>query len=165
MSNDFDIRGKDLRQHFAIFGRKTLPDNLQSVLQLAKSTMPDNHIGDKLWLTQVSGCVVYADHIKDWSREFAHAIATCKPYRGKYNKNTWLVASYKRDWGDWSALDGIVIATGFGERISARARAKQFKVNRDAYVKVRNLVAGALLQQSAEFEEALGWSSWVHRNE
>ena len=161
MSNDFDVKGKDMRQHFALFGRKNLGDEHQSILQLAKSTMPENHIGDKLWLTQVSGCTVYGDAIKDWAREFAHAIATCVPIR-RIKSKTWLVASYNATWGDYAALDGIVIATGFGERISARSREKQFGCNRDAYVKVRNLVAGALLQQSSEFEEAMGHSFWVH---
>ena len=163
MSNDFDIKGKDTRQAFASFGRKALPDNLHSVLALATYNMPENHIGGAMWLTTVSGCTVYADKIKQWSNEFAHAIANVTPIRKKFANKVPLIPSYNATWGDWAALDGIVLATGFGERVPLLARSKQLNCQRDSYKKVRNFVAGALLLQMDEFEESIGHSVWVHQ--
>lgn len=161
---DYASRGKDLRQRYAIFGRKTLDVNHHSVLSLAKSTMPENHIGDKLWLTMVSGTAIYADDLKNWSREFCEAICTMKPLR-RNGRPYPVVSEYSRAWGDWAALDGLVIATGFGRRVAAYEREKQLGCNRKRYTKARNLVAGALLVQADQFEEALGWSHWVHFRE
>ena len=76
-----------------------------------------------------------------------------------------LVASYDRAWGDWAALDGLVVATGFGKRVSASERAVTLGCSRKSYTKARNLVAGALLLQSSQFEQELGWSWRVHAME
>ena len=158
---DYAERGKDLRQRFAIFGRKTLDDHHHSILQLACSVMPENHIGCKLWLTQVSGTHIYADALKVWSREFCHAICTMKPLR-RNGKPYPILTAYSPVWGDWAALDGLVIATGFGRRVPALEREETLGVNRKAYTKARNLVAGALLEQASQFERELGWSWRVH---
>ena len=158
---DYAERGKELRQRFAIFGRKALDDHHHSILSLAASVLPENHIGDKLWLTMVSGTDVYADSLKDWAREFCHAICTSKPLR-KSGRPYPVVSSYDRSWGDWAALDALVIATGFGRRVAAYERARTLGCKRKSYTKARNLVAGALLIQASQFEWELGWSWRVH---
>ena len=163
MSHDFDVKGKDTRQLFASFGRKTLPDNLHSVLALATCNMPENHIGGAMWLTTGSGCTVYADKIKDWAREFAHAISEATPIRRKYANRVPLIPSYNASWGDWAALDGIVLATGFGERVPIQTRVKQLDCQWDSYKKVRNFVAGAFLTQIYLFDEAMTHSYRVHQ--
>ena len=157
----FDIRGRDTAQRFASFPRKTLNQDLHSVLQYAKTLLPENHIGDKLWLTNVSGCSVYEAHIADWAREFAHAICTMKPLRK--TRRYPLVSSYKPEWGNWAALDACVIVTRLGERVSINARCEQLGCKWDAYKKVRNLVASALLVQNSEFEYAMAISYAKHR--
>lgn len=161
---DYSERGKDLRQRFAIFGRKTLDENHHSILALATAALPEHHIGDKLWLTQVSGTQVYADALMDWAKAFCHAICTCKPLRQSGIPYP-VVPAYNASWGDWAALDGLVVATGFGKRVSASERAVTLGCSRKSYTKARNLVAGALLLQSSQFEQELGWSWRVHAME
>ena len=134
----YDVRGKDSSQRYSKYPTKTLNNDLQSVLQYARSLLPDNHIGDKLWLTNVSGCTVYEAIIADWARDFAHAVSTLKPF---------------------------AIVIGSRERVSVLARCEQLGCKWDSYKKVRNFVASALLTQMAEFEWAMAISIAKHKAE
>ena len=162
---DFDIRGLEPAQQFAVFTSEFLDEDWVSIMQWAKKQLPENHIGDKLYLVNVAGAYCYDKRINQWAREIAHAFATITPIRNKYSPKKWLVASYSPVWGDMAALDAVAITLGTKQRVSASERAKEFKCDRHSYVKVRNLTAGALLQQLREFESALGLSIWKHRQE
>ena len=159
----YDIRGRDTAQRFAKYPTKTLNLDLHSVLQYARSLLPDNHIGDKLWLTNVSGCTVYESIIADWARDFADAICTMKPLRN--TRRYPLVTAYKREWGDWAALDACAIVIGSRDRVSVLARCEQLGCKWDSYKKVRNFVASALLTQMAEFEWSMAISIAKHKAE
>lgn len=161
----YDLRTKDLRDRFAAFGR--LPVNIDqlSVLELARrvciTTYGDHFIGDKAWLTMVSGIDRYADSLKEWAKGFLAAFAKTK--QGKSKRN--LIESYTPVWGDVAALDGLQMAVLGKCAVPLKARAEQFGMNRDPYRKARNYTAGAILLQAHQFEIELAWSVEYHRKQ
>lgn len=157
----YDIRGLDNAQKYAQFATSTASEHLQSFLQCARAMLPENHIGDKLWLTRVSQASVYERIIADWAREFANAVCTMKPLRK--TRRYPLVPSYKREWGDWAALDACAIVAGRGACPSVSVRCEQLGCQWDTYRKVRNFVASALTQQIIEFEVAFEISKEIHK--
>ena len=165
----YDIRGRDVSQKYAKYATRNLGDDFQSIRNFARKLLPENHVGEKVWLTNVSGCSVYKNYIVDWSKEFAHAVSTLKPLRK--TRRYPLVPSYDSAWGDWAAYDGFhhatgfVLATGKNDRVSVLARCEQLGCKWDSYKKVRNFVASALLTQMAEFEWAMAISIAKHKAE
>ena len=159
----YDLRTKDLRDRFAAFGRLPVNIGQLSVLELARrvciNTYGDHFIGDKAWLTMVSGIDRYSDTLKDWARGFLAAFATCKGQGSKRN----LIESYTPVWGDVAALDGLQFAVLGRCAVPLLKRAEQFGINRDPYRKARNYTAGAILLQAHQFEIELAWSVEYHR--
>lgn len=161
----YDLRAKGLRDKFAGFGRLPVSIDQLSVLELAKRVCVNQYgehfVGDKVWLTSVSGIDRYSDTLKDWSRGFLGAFATMRPVKSKRR----LIASYTPVWGDVAALDGLQVAI-FGKCTeSALARSTALGVDRDAYTRARNYVAGALFLQASQFEAELAWSFEYHRKD
>lgn len=159
---DYDLKAKDLRQRFAIWSRKTLNDDHQSVLHLAtkicKDENGDGFIGDKAWLRIVSGADRYDQIIRDWATELADAIGDMHGITGR----RWM-KSYDGAWGHQAALDGFSLAIDGRVLWSVNYRSRTLVCDRRAYAFCRNFVAGAIMAQSATFENALEYSLRVHR--
>jgi hypothetical protein len=160
---DYDIKAKDLHQLYAGYGAKPMNDDLVSVLAFATIEQPDNSIGDKVWLRLISGTSAFDSQICQWARELAHAIATSKPVRKKHGSR-WLITSYSPTWGDSAAYDGVQWAL-CGTRPTAQGQSERLGCDRNAYTKLRNIVAGAVLLQAEQFEHLMRWSINYHRNE
>ena len=161
-----ELRYKDffsfLRQRYAVVTRRPLSVEDHSVLQLAtkltRDTYGESHIGDKVWLTLVSGTTCYADTIKDWAFDLADAMGDIR-----YTRGNALVKRYDPVWGHKAALDGINLAIFGNVRESIRARCTATGADRKAYTRVRNFIGGALVMQSQQFEREVGYSFEVHR--
>jgi hypothetical protein len=159
---DYTIKGRDLRQLYAGFGRRPLSDGAVWALSLADSTMPLPHIGYQAWITCVADVDCHGEELAAWVKGLAGCMATVKPLLGK--RRRLLVTKYRQDWGDQAALDGLTLALyGPGSVTPVQTRALAFDCDRDAYRRIRDLVAGAVLVQLAQFEDALGWAVSVQR--
>ena len=162
VTGDYDIRGRDLRQLYAAFGRLPLSDESVWALSLAQSTMPANHIGFAAWITYVADVDCYGEMLRDWVIGLARCMATVKPLLGR--RRRLLVASYEPAWGDQAALDGLTVALyGRAHVTGATVRAAEFGCHRDAYRRIRDLIAGSVLLQAAQYEDALGWAARIQR--
>jgi hypothetical protein len=169
---DYDKRGKDLWQAYAIFGRRTLPDDLHSALQLARQFSihgaPEHgqrglgagFIGDKVWLRVVSGVNVYDKPIYEWSMHFAEALAGSYQL-GKQSKR--VIKSYKQAWGDEAACDGVDYVFYGESAVSVKARTEQYGLSYQPYTRLRTYVAGVLLAQAARFETDLTYALRVDK--
>lgn len=161
-----ELRYKDftsfLRQRYAVVTRRPLSVEDHSVLQLATKlthdTYGDSHIGDKVWLTLVSGTSCYADTIKDWAFGLADAMGGIR-----YERGNALVKRYSPLWGHKAALDGINLALFGNVQESVRTRCTATGADRKAYTRVRNFIGGALVMQGQQFEQEVGYSFEVHR--
>ena len=104
---DWDIRGSDLDQRYARFGRSLMSDDEIWWLSMAKHVMPDNSVADKLFLTSRSGCDCYMGDLLRWGTMVAEGIASAR-YKARDGKNRrTYVESYDVRWGKQAALDGM----------------------------------------------------------
>ena len=77
------------------------------------------------------------------------------------------VASYDHAWGRQASLDGLCMALGLSmwdEFPSVLSRSEEFGCDRDAYKRVRDFVAGAILLAAWQYEDALVWAHKVARD-
>ena len=161
--HSYDIRGRDLRQLYAGFGRLPLNDGAVWALSLASSTLPPNHIGFAAWITYVADVDCHGERLAQWVKDLARAMATCAPLLGKRRRQ--LVTSYETRWGDQAALDGLTLALYGPTKVKGHVeRSDEFGCHRDAYKRIRDLIAGAVLLQLAQYEDALGWAVKVQRH-
>lgn len=162
VQNDYAIRGRDLRQLYAGFGRLPLNDGAIWSLSLASSTMPENHVGYEAWITSVADADCHGERLAGWAKDLARCMATVRPLLGK--RRRLLVASYEPAWGDQAALDGLSVALyGTGAVPGHVTRSDGFGCHRDAYKRVRDLIAGVVVMQMAQYESALAWAVSVQR--
>lgn len=160
--HSYDIRGRDLRQLYAGFGRLPLNDGAIWSLSLAQSTMPAEHIGYEAWITYVADVDCHGERLASWVKALARCMATVKPLLGK--RRRLLVNSYETAWGDQAALDGLSLALYGPAHVPGHvSRADEFGCHRDAYRRIRDLIAGCVLMQLAQYEDALGWAVAVQR--
>ena len=160
--HSYDIKGRDLRQLYAGFGRLPLTDGAIWALSLADSTLLPGHIGYKAWITYVADVDCHGEELAEWAKGLALAMSQVRPLLSK--RRRLLVTRYDRKWGDQAALDGLQIALyGIGSVTPVQTRALAFDCDSDAYRRIRDLVAGAVLVQLAQFEDALGWAVGVQR--
>lgn len=160
---DWQIKGRDLRQLFAGFGRIPLNDSAIWSLSLAQSTMPNNHVGYQAWITMVADTDCHGEHLADWVKSLARALATLRPLMGRKRRDV-LVKSYRQDWGDQAALDGLQIALYGANKVEGYdARANAFGCRWQAYKRIRDLVAGVVTMQMAQYESALSWAVRLQR--
>jgi hypothetical protein len=160
---DYQVKGRDLRQLYAPFCRRPLGDQAIWCLSLASSTLPDNHIGYQAWITDTADTDCHLAELREWCKGLAATAATLKPLLGK--RRRLLVESYRQDWGDQAALDGLLLALKGKDAVpSLDSRADQFKCRWQAYGKIRGLVAGCVLMQMAQYEDALAWAVKVQRH-
>jgi len=80
---DYTLKGRDLRQLFAGFGRIPLNDSAIWSLSLATSTLPPGHIGYAAWITFVADVDCHAEALAQWVKDLARCMATVKPLLGK----------------------------------------------------------------------------------
>lgn len=160
--SDYDIRGSDLRQYYASFTRRALPDGAIWRLSLASSCLPQEHPGYMAWLTLVSGTDRFCVELQDWAVGLGATVAAMKPKRGQ--RAVTFVPSYRHEWGRQASLDGLYMALWGDESVPAiLARADAFGCDRDAYKRVRDFVAGAILLGIWQYEDALRWAHRVAR--
>lgn len=160
---DYSIRGRDLRQLYAPFCRRPLGDQAIWCLSLASSTLPDHHIGYQAWITDTADTDCHMAELAHWCKSLAETAATLKPLLGK--RRRLLVESYRKDWGDQAALDGLVLALrGKGSVPTAEDRAEHFGIHRDPYKRIRGLVAGCVILQMTQYESALEWAVRVQKH-
>lgn len=160
---DWDIKGQDLRQYYAGFTRRALPDGAIWRLSLASSCLPTGHPGYMAWLTTVAGTERFVPELREWAIGLGETIAKMKP-RLRLRSREY-VPSYKPEWGRQASLDGLCIAL-FGEASvsSIRERAERFGCDREAYQRIRDFVAGALTLTIWQYEDALKWAHRVARD-
>lgn len=163
MSTDYDVRGSDLRSYYAGFTRRSLPEGALWRLSMASSLLPQDHPGFMAWMTVVSDTERFRSALYDWAIGLAETIAHMKP-RLKARRREY-VASYDESWGRQAAADGLNMAIyGLATVPAIAARAAEFGCDRDAYKRIREFVAGALLLTIWQFEDALRWSHRVARD-
>jgi hypothetical protein len=159
----YDVRGRDIRQLYAGFCRITMREDLIWCLSLASSVRPDNHIGFELWITDVAGVTCHDNKIEEWCKSLGRTIATMSPLLGK--RRRVLVPSYKPEWGDKAAIDGLQMALLGKKSVKGlRARAEELGCGWEAYKRIRNLVAGSVILQMDQFEEDLKWATRIQKN-
>lgn len=162
---DYDIRGADLRQLYAGFCRRTLSDSAIWSLSLAQSVIDEslpNHMGYKAWITYVADVDCYNADIAGWAIGLGAAMADTRPLLRKRRKV--LVPSYKPEWGRAASRDGVQMALcGIKSAPPLAHRAEEFGINREPFQRVRDLVAGVLVLQMGQFEDALGWAVRLQR--
>lgn len=156
---DYDIRSQDLQQYYASFCRRALPEGALWRLALASSCLPEGHPGYMAWLTMVSGTERFGPQLHDWALGLGATIAHMKP-KLRTRARTY-VASYDHSWGRQAAADGLNIAL-YGRKSvpSIREQAEALECDREAYGRIRNFVAGAILLAVEQYEDAL---KWAHR--
>lgn len=160
---DYAVKGRDLRQLYAPFCRRPLGDDAIWCLSLAQTTLPENHIGYQAWITDTADADCHIPELMAWCKGLAATAATLKPLLGK--RRRVLVESYRKDWGDQAALDGLLLALKGKDAVPALdARAEQFGCRWQAYGRIRGLVAGCVVMQMAQYEDALAWAVRVQRH-
>lgn len=163
MVGDWDLKAPDIRQYYAGYARRALPEGALWRLSLATSCLPDHHPGFMAWITLVSGTDRFGEKLADWAVGLGETIARMKP-KLKLRRRTF-VASYDPAWGKQAALDGLIVAL-FGEAQATpiNERAKQYGCDWHAYARLRAFVAGAILLSTSQFEDALVWTHKVARD-
>lgn len=163
VQGDYDIKSQDLRQYYASFTRRALPEGAIWRLSLASSCLPSGHPGYMTWMTMVAGTDRFVVDLQDWAVGLGATIAKMKPRLRKRARE--YVSSYDHSWGKQASLDGLCIAL-FGEArvTSLRERAEEFNCDREAYQRIRNFVAGALLLAQWQYEDSLRWAHKVARD-
>ena len=160
---DYTVRGRDLRQLYAPFTRRPLGDQAIWCLSLASSTLPDHHIGYQAWITDTADTDCHMAELAEWCKGLAETAATLKPLLGK--RRRLLVESYRKDWGDQAALDGLVLALrGKGSVPSLDSRAAEFGCVLRAYGRIRGIVAGCVVLQMTQYESALEWAVRIQKH-
>lgn len=160
---DWDVKGPDLRSYYACFTRRALPDGAIWRLSLASSCLPMGHPGYMAWMTTVSGTEQFCPKLQQWAIGLGATIARMKP-RLRTRARTY-VASYEHEWGRQASLDGLSMALfGKAGMPATLARAEEFGCDRDAYARIRNFVAGAILLAAWQYEDALRWAHRVARD-
>lgn len=160
---DYSIKGADLRSYYASFTRRALPEGALWRLSLASSCLPDGHPGYMVWLTMVAGTERFVVPLQDWAVGLGATVAKMKPRLRKRARE--YVSSYDHEWGKQASIDGLCMAIfGEGQLTSLRDRAEQFNCDREAYQRIRNFVAGALLLASWQYEDSLRWAHRVARD-
>jgi hypothetical protein len=159
---DWDVKGRDLRSYYAGFTRRALPEGALWRLSLASSVLPHGHPGYMAWLTTVSGTDRFCLPLQEWAVGLGATVAKMKP-RLRLRSREY-VPSYADEWGRQASLDGLCIAL-WGECVPAVvARADEFGCDRDAYRRIRDFVAGALILAAWQYEDALRWAHRVARD-
>lgn len=159
---DYDIRGSDIRQLYAGFGRIPLSDSAIWSLSLAQSAMPANSIGFEAWITYVADADCHGERLAEWVKGLAAAMAGMKPLLGKRRRA--LVLSYAPEWGNQAALDGLSLALWGDKAVPGYdARADQFGCRWQAYKRIRDLVRAVVTMQMLQFESALAWAVRLQR--
>jgi len=160
---DYAIRGTDLRSYYAGFTRRALPEGAIWRLSLASSCLPVEHPGYMAWLTTVSGTERFCPKLQQWAIGLGATIARMKP-KLRTRARTY-VASYDHSWGRQASLDGLSVALFGKDAVPATlARSEEYGCDRDAYARIRNFVAGAILLASWQYEDALSWAHRVARD-
>lgn len=163
VQGDYQIKGRDLRQLYAPFCRRPLGDQAIWCLSLASSTLPEHHIGYQAWITDTADTDCHISELLRWCKDLAATAATLKPLLGR--RRRLLVESYRQDWGDQAAVDGLWLALkGKAAVPSLEFRAEQFGCRWQAYARIRGLVAGCVVLQMAQYEDALRWAVGVQRH-
>jgi hypothetical protein len=160
---DYQIKGPDLRSYYAGFTRRALPEGAIWRLSLASSCLPAGHPGYMAWMTTVSGTERFVPELQRWAIGLGATIARMKPKLRQRGRQ--YVASYDHAWGRQASLDGLVLALFGAENVtSLRERAEAHKCDREAYQRIRDFVAGAILLASWQYEDSLRWAHRVARD-
>lgn len=159
---DWLVRGQDLDQRYAKFGRSPLSD--QEVWNLCKARIVcdgDSRIAMMLYLTSRSETHVFAEAVRDWAAMVGIGIAGAmvKPPGAKRRRRySELDPAMARQ----AALDGGVMAMfGAGAVPTLWERRQQFGVDEYAYRKIRDFVWGVAATLLANFAFALEYA-WGH---
>lgn len=163
VQGDWDIRGTDLRSYYAGFTRRALPDGAIWRLSLASSVLPTGHPGYMAWLTMVSGTERFCVELQRWAIGLGETVAAMKPKLRRRART--FVSSYEPEWGQQASLDGLCMAL-WGEAAlpAVSARADEYGCDRDAYKRIRDFVAGALILAAWQYEDSLRWAHKVARD-
>lgn len=162
-AGDWDLRGRDIDQRYARFGRAAMSDAEIWALSMASMVLPDGHPGCGAYLTRVAGGVDYIDQLKVWGRIVAIGIsgAGYKP-TGRIRRRAY-VEGFDWAWGRFAVADGLTLAL-YGQAPGIHERADSLKVGEQAYKRVRDFIGGTLVNCIEEYRWALGWALGHHRD-
>lgn len=159
-----DIDGQDLDQRFAQFGRRHLSDAEVWALSMATMMMPDGSPGPEGYLSKVSGTTLYAPRLMAWGLGVASGISQAGYMARNGRRRRAYVEGYDEAWGRYAVADGLTLVLyGHAEK-NAADRVSRLGCGRQAFERIRDFVAGALLSAIAEFVVALEWSAGKRRD-
>lgn len=166
MSNnlgDYDVRGRDIDQLFASFGRRTLGDREIWALSLASMVTPDACPGYEAYLTVVAGVDLFTPELERWGMDVARGFASAG-YKGKGRKyRRTYVEGYKDEWGRYAVRDAVEWFVT-GKCVGGKARGHELSVGENQYRKIRDLVRGCFDIAFAEYKLALVWALGKRRD-
>lgn len=151
---DWDLRGNEVEQDYASFGHRRLPLGLLWNLSLATASLPPRHVGYMVWLTTTAHTTAFCPSLQRWAIELAHYLGVAKVQRKRRLEP--LARGYTKAWGRRAALDGLII--GLFDRDHApgsHLRGLQYQCDKDAFRRIRDFIAGAVVQASNQFRSAL----------
>lgn len=155
--SDWTVRGQDLDQRFAKFGRTHLTDGEVWALSLASIVCPESELAYKLYLTSRAGVVYWAEDIRAWSADAAESLLEVRRQTAN-GKTRAFIETDSVAWVRRAGIDGAAIAM-FGDVVpSLGERSREFGIARQTYAKVREFVAGTISQHIDEYRHALAWA-------
>lgn len=156
---DWNVKGQDIDQRMAKYGRTRLTD--EESWNLSKAFLVYPGIGCPLYLAHVSGVSHFSETIIEWAVAAA-ASAMSPRYKGKWGRRLAVPARIKDPIARKQAgLDGVWLAI-YGLRLgslpSLRERAAQFQIDREAYGRIRDAVQSDAINKIHGFRYALEWA-------
>lgn len=159
------ISEDDVNNYYAGWGRHAMSDGAIWRLSLADSCMPENHIGYKVWLTKVAGTARFLPELQAFARSLAATMAKMHPkLEGREIAQPFL-RGYRHEWGAQAATDALRLALFDAKPESDADRADELGCGVKAYRKIRDIVAGIILVQERQFQDALMWAHKKHVKE
>lgn len=155
-----------LDSRFARFGLRPLSDSDVWALSMAAMVMPDGNPGAEAYLSQVTGTSLFAGRLTLWGRVVAIGIASAGYKAADGSRRRTYVEGYDEAWGRFAVADGLTLALYGREWLEAGIgeRCNQLGCGKQAYQRIRDFVAGALLNAIAEYRVALAWATGAQRD-
>lgn len=153
-----------LDSRYARFGLHALTDSDVWALGMATMVMPDGNPGPEAYLSQVTGSALFAGRLTMWGRVVAIGIASGGHKAAGGSRRRSYVESYDEAWGRFAVADGLTLALYGHAEAGIGERCRELGCGKQGYQRIRDFVAGALLNAIAEFRVALAWATGAQRD-
>lgn len=145
----------DIDQRVASFMGGTHDEDVAWWLGMANMVASDA-AGQALYLAHVADECSKFRQIKDWAYRVAVEFVGSK---GGKQRQRSMVESYRVDWGQAAARDGVAIAMWGADGVPGIvARAEQYKCGKQAYQRVRNAVQNRATDLIGDYRVSLRWA-------